>query len=268
MNLNLSSICTAVESIAGEAASLIRNERSKLQSSEIEIKGLNDLVTYIDKSSEQFIVESLKDIVPNAGYITEENSIKPEKADYQWIIDPLDGTTNFVHGLQPYAVSIALMYRSTTLLGVVYEITGSECYSAIKSKGAFMNSKRIKVSSTSNIKNSLYVTGFPVSNFSRNKEYFRLMDYLIQNSHGVRRLGSAAADLAFVACGRLDAFYEYDLKPWDVAGGAIIVEEAGGRVGDFSGLPNHIFGKEIIASNSLIFSDLQNIIADFMQHKK
>jgi len=266
--MNASKICDEVEAIAKEAASFIRSERLKLKASNIEIKGLNDLVTYVDKTSEQYIVNALIPLIPDAAFITEENSVKPRQSDFQWIIDPLDGTTNFIHGLNPYAVSIGLMYRNKLILGVVYEVTGSECFSAVRGKGAFLNKNKITVSASSSIKTSLFVTGFPVSVFHRNKEYYLLMDYLIQNSHGIRRLGSAASDLAYVACGRIDAFYEYELKPWDVAGGSIIVEEAGGVVSDFSGKGNYIFGKEIIASNNLICSDLQKIISKYMTSKK
>jgi len=263
--MNLNKICNEVTAIASDAGNFIKNERLQFRSADVEIKGLNDLVSYVDRNAEQIIISGLKPLIPHSGFIAEENSIDCEEADYQWVIDPLDGTTNFVHGLKPYAVSIGLLFKGSPVLGVIYEIGDDECYSAVKGMGAVMNKKDIHVSGCSSLSESLIITGFPVNEFGRNAEYYQLMDYLIKNTHGVRRLGSAAADLAYVSCGRCDAFYEYNLKPWDVAAGAIIVQEAGGMLGDFSGSPNYVFGKEIVAANNLVFNNLLRIISKYMQ---
>lgn len=253
---------------AKQAGEFIRENLNKVNRSDIEIKGKNDLVSYVDKTSEKMIIESLKEITPNAGYIAEESQFKEQvSSEYNWIIDPLDGTTNYLHGLSPYSVSIALMHKSEIIVGVVYEVSNNECFYAAKGKGAFLNGEKIFCSKNSQLADSLFVTGFPVSRFHRNKESYELMDYIIKNTHGIRRLGSAAADLAYVACGRIDCFYEYDLKSWDVAAGSLIVQEAGGKVSDFNGGENYIFGKEIIATNSLIFVKTIDIVNKFMCDK-
>ncbi len=262
--MNLTGLVKEIEAIACDAGSLLLDERTKLTRSHIEHKGLNDLVTYIDRKSEQLIVNALKPLVPDAGFIVEEQSVLQRKADYQWIIDPLDGTTNYIHGLQPYTISIGLYHRNTALAGVVYDPVSRECFSASKDSGAYLNRERIQVSLSPSVADSLFVTGFPVNEFSRNEAGFQLMDYIIRNTHGIRRLGSAAADLAYVACGRIDAFYEYNLKPWDVAAGALIIAEAGGRISDFSGSSSFVFGKEIVASNNLIFNEFLTILQRFM----
>ncbi|MDD2199075.1 MAG: inositol monophosphatase family protein [Bacteroidales bacterium] len=266
--MNFDSILSQTIDAAKQAGSFIRSEINKFSKSDIEIKGKNDLVSYVDKTSEKMIIASLIDVIPNAGFIAEEshNSIN-ESLEYKWIIDPLDGTTNYLHGLSPYSVSIALMHHNEVILGVVYEVSNDECFYATKAKGSFLNGEKITCSTNSKISESLFVTGFPVSRFYRNKESFELLDYIIKNSHGIRRLGSAAADLAYVACGRFDCFYEYDLKSWDVAAGSLIVTEAGGKVSDFNGEDNYVFGKEIVAANSLIFVKTLQIIEKFMRSK-
>ncbi|NLA25286.1 MAG: inositol monophosphatase [Bacteroidales bacterium] len=259
--MNLTKISKEAIAIAKDAASFIKSERSFFRQSDIEVKGLNDLVSYVDRTSEYMIVNGLKSLIPSAGFIVEEKTIAQQKSEFQWVIDPLDGTTNFIHGLMPYAVSIGLLYKDEPVLGVICEVGNMECFSAIKGKGAFLNKEPIQVSAIKNISESLIITGFPVNEFSKNEVSYKLMDYFIKNTHGIRRLGSAAADLAYIACGRSEAFYEYDLKPWDVAAGAIIVKEAGGMVSDFKAKDNFIFGKEIVATNFNIYDEFIEIIS-------
>ncbi|MBK9283905.1 MAG: inositol monophosphatase [Sphingobacteriaceae bacterium] len=232
----------------------ILNERNEnFRQEDIEIKGLNDLVSYVDKGAESKIVKELNDHFP-AGFIVEENSIS-SRQDYNWIVDPLDGTTNFIHGIPCYAVSIALEFKGEIILGVVYEINKDECFYATKDGGSFLNSIQIRVSENINLKNSLIATGFPIFNFSRMESYLKSLKYFMENTHGIRRMGSAAVDLCYVACGRFDGFYEYNLNAWDVAAGALIVKEAGGIVSDFKAGNNWLFDKEIIASNDIIYSE-------------
>lgn len=247
---------------AKKAGAFIKQEREKFQYSKVEIKGLNDLVSYVDKTAEEIIVKELAIIFPEAGFIVEENTLSGKK-DYNWIVDPLDGTTNFIHGIPCYAVSIALEHKGEILAGVVYEVSRDECFYAEKGKGAFLNGLAIKVSERASLSESLIATGFPIYNFSRIDSYLSTLKHFMQHTHGVRRIGAAAADLCYLACGRVDAFFEYNLNPWDVAAGALIVKEAGGKVYDFSGEDNWLFGKEISCCNYLLNEEFNLIIRNF-----
>jgi myo-inositol-1(or 4)-monophosphatase len=166
-----------------------------------------------------------------------------------WVIDPLDGTTNFIHGLPCFSISIGLLLKNVPILGVVYEINLDECFYSWQGAPAYLNGKEIHVSDRSHLRDSLLATGFPYHDYSRLEKYLALFNWCLKNTHGVRRLGSAAVDLVYVACGRFDAFFEYGLKPWDVVGGAFIVKQAGGVVTDFQGKDNFIYGGELVASN-------------------
>lgn len=259
--MNLSDITHKVVDLAKEVGDFIRTERKTFSYSKVEIKGLNDLVSYVDKTSEQKLVEKLALIFPEAGFIVEENT-KSGTKDYNWIVDPLDGTTNFIHGIPCYAISIALEYKSEIIVGVVYEVAQNECFYAYKNGGAYLNGNKISVSESSKLSDSLIATGFPIHNFSRLDGYINTLTYLMRNTHGLRRIGAAAADLCYLACGRVDAFFEYNLNAWDVAAGAIIVKEAGGSINDFKKSNNWLFGREIIASNSLLQNTMQEIILE------
>lgn len=222
---------------------------------QVEVKGKHDFVTQMDKYSERLLVEGLSTILPEAGYIAEEGTRTDRGEKYNWIIDPIDGTTNFIHGVPPHAISIALMEDQRIVVGVIYELCGRELFVSSLGGGAFLNGQQIHVSSTPKVADSLVSTGFPYSNYERMQQYMQLFMHLTHNSAGLRRHGSAATDLAYVAAGRFDAFFEYDLKPYDVAAGVLLVTEAGGRVADFTGGDNYIFGREIVASNALIFDE-------------
>lgn len=250
--------------IALEAGEFLRNENRKLTSADIEIKSFNNLVTYVDRKSEEMIVDRLSKILPGSGFIAEENS-DLNKAEFNWIIDPLDGTTNYIHGVPMYCVSIALMQHNRILAGVIYEVSLNECFYTCEGAPSFRNKETIRVSKTADVSGSLFATGFPYHDYGRMDDYLDIFRHMMLHSRGVRRLGSAAADLAYVAAGRFDGFYEYGLSPWDVAAGVLIVQNAGGRVSDFSGGTNYIFGKEIIATNNHIHSEFQNL---FSQWKK
>jgi len=257
--MNLKQITQEVNRIARETGTFIRQEREKFTLSDVEIKGLNSLVSYVDKEAEKRIVKELRTLVPDAAIIGEEDDYK-DQGEYTWIIDPLDGTTNFVHGIPTCAVSIALMKSNEHQMGTVYEVSLDECFYAWKGGGAWLNDHPIHVSRQSEFSKSLIATGFPYYDFRYIQQYLDLLSELMKHTHGLRRLGSAATDLAYVACGRFEGFYEYGLSPWDVAAGAIIVREAGGTVSDFSDGEDFVFGKEIIADNSHIHQPLQQLI--------
>jgi len=255
-------ILTQVILIAKTAGAFIRQERENFSYSKVEIKGLNDLVSYVDKTTEEIIVKELSSIFNEAGFIVEENT-RSEKKEYNWIVDPLDGTTNFIHGIPCYAVSIALEHHGEIILGVVYEVSRDECFYAQKDKGAFLDGRAIEVSPRKDLSESLIATGFPIYNFERMDNYLAALKFFMQRTHGLRRIGAAAADLCYLACGRFDAFFEYNLKPWDVAAGALIVKEAGGTVSDFSGGNNWLFGKEMCCTNGLLEKEFTKIIQGF-----
>jgi myo-inositol-1(or 4)-monophosphatase len=255
----LNSILPLVISTAKKAGSFIREERKTFSSDKIEIKGLNDLVSYVDKKSEEIIVKDLQAAFSEAGYIVEENT-RSEKKEYNWIVDPLDGTTNFIHNIPCYAVSIALEHNGEIILGVVYEVSRDECFYAISGGGAFLNEKPISVSENKTLKDCLIATGFPIYNFERIDPYLKTLEHLMRNTHGIRRIGAAAADLCYLACGRVDAFFEYNLNSWDIAAGALIVKEAGGKLSDFNTGNNWLFGKELIAGNSKVFEPFASVI--------
>ncbi|RLD59345.1 MAG: inositol monophosphatase [Bacteroidetes bacterium] len=262
--MDLEILTQQTREIAVTVGDFIREQKNNISPTIIEKKGIHDFVTYVDKTAEKKIVEGLSKILPESGFITEEKTSTKKGAIYNWIIDPLDGTTNYIHGLSPFAVSIALMEKNEIILGVVYEINLDECFYAYKGSKAFLNEKEINVTKTEKVDNSLIATGFPYYDYDKMEAFMQTLEFFMKNSHGLRRLGSAATDLVYVACGRFDAFYEYSLHAWDVAAGAFIVKQAGGKVCDFNGKNNYLFGKEIIASNSLIHNEFLSIIKDYM----
>ncbi|PKP48752.1 MAG: inositol monophosphatase [Bacteroidetes bacterium HGW-Bacteroidetes-1] len=249
--MNLEKITLEVTTLCRLVGTFIKEQSEKVQSSDIKVKGLHDLVSYVDKEAERRLIERLRELLPSSGFIAEESGTYTSK-NLNWIIDPLDGTTNFLHKIPIFSISIALQENNETILGVVYEINLDECFYAWKGSPAYLNGKIIHVSTTDHLQQSLIATGFPYNDFSRMNPYLLLFDDLLRNTRGVRRLGSAAADLAYVACGRFDTFYEYSLHPWDVAGGAFIVQQAGGIVSRFNGDDDFVFGKEIVASNAVL----------------
>jgi myo-inositol-1(or 4)-monophosphatase len=265
MDLNLQSLCQAVCDLSRETGRFIIEERQKFGTEKIEVKGKNDFVSYVDKTSEKMIIAGLETLLPESGFIAEEGTSVKKGEKYNWIIDPLDGTTNFIHGIPCFAISIALMRDEELVMGVIYEINFDEMFYAWEGSDAFLNDKKINVSGITKLSDSLLATGFPYYDYGRMEAYLRLLQHFMQNTHGLRRLGSAATDLAYVACGRFEGFYEYGLQPWDVAAGAFIVERAGGKVSDFKGGKNFIFGKELAAGNSEVFPEF---LLGIQQHFK
>jgi len=262
---NLQTLCQEVCALSKEVGIFIKSERNKFSSDKIEIKGKNDLVSYVDKTSEKLIVEKLSQLLPESGFIAEEGTSSKKGEQYNWVIDPLDGTTNFIHGIPCYAISIALMRNNELVMGVVYEINFDECFYAWEGSKAYLNGNEIHVSATSKLADSLLATGFPYYDYNRMDEYMEVFKHFMKNTHGLRRLGSAATDLAYVACGRFEGFYEYSLQPWDVAAGAFIVQQAGGKVTDFKGEENYIFGREIVAGNAACFDEFLDVVKHYFK---
>ncbi len=258
--MNYKELCFSVQEIAREAGSFIRTEGDKVTTEDIEFKDTTSLVTYVDKTAEANIVAALRKLIPEAGYVTEEGTAGSNNEKFTWVIDPLDGTTNFLHGIAPHSVSIGLLEDGIPVLGVVYEVKQDEMFYAWKDSPAFLNGKEIRVSPTKDLQNALIGTGFPYYDFDRVDNYIAAMKELMQKSRGLRRFGSAAVDLSYVAAGRFNAFYEHALHAWDVAAGAFIVQQAGGKVTDFNGGQNWLFGGEIVAAADNIFDDFYGIV--------
>ena len=230
----------------------------------IEEKSLNQLVSYVDIESENMLVEGLREITPTASFITEENTVVNLSRPLQWIIDPLDGTTNFMFHHQQYAISIALQQDNKTVLGCVYVPYMNEIYMAHPG-GAFINGDPLYMEERYPLTNTLIATGFPYYDFNELDEYLEILKILMRKTKGLRRMGSAAIDLAYTAEGKFNAFFELNLKPWDVAAGAYIVERAGGMVIDFDGGDNYLFGRSIIAGNKHVVPELHDIISKCMK---
>jgi len=245
--------------IVRRAGAMVRAHHGKLSSGQIEHKGMHDFVTEIDKKVEKFLVDALSELLPGSGFLTEEKTAEQQQADYVWIIDPIDGTTNFIHGLYPVAVSVALQYKGETVLGMVYEPGLDELFYADET-GAYLNGETISVSREPSLDNALIATGFPYKNYDKLEGYMRSFRYLMFHTAGIRRLGSAAADLVYVACGRMDGFYEYGLSPWDVAAGAFIVRQAGGQVTGFAPDADWLYGGEILATNGKIHDEFMEVL--------
>jgi myo-inositol-1(or 4)-monophosphatase len=250
--MELSKICQSANQLAERTGRFIRQELGRVGSRQIEEKTLNSLVSYVDKEAETQLVEGLSQLVPGSVFLTEEDTVSNEEGKLRWIIDPLDGTTNFLYQLPVFSISLALEREGEIVLGIVYEVNRQECFYAWKEGGAFLNGEPIQVSRRPTLAESLLATDFPYYSYERTQAYLTVLGQLMQKTRGVRQLGSAAVDLAYVACGRFDGFFEYSLQPWDVAGGALIVQEAGGTITDFSGGNNWLHGKEIVAANGKI----------------
>jgi len=262
---SLQDIINQVITVAKEAGAFIKRERDTFNSDQIEYKGLNDMVSYVDKGAEEMIVAGLEKILPEAGFITEEKTKNKIADRYNWIIDPLDGTTNFIHGLPVFSVSIALKEYDELVGGVVYEINLDECFYAWKGAPAYLNGKEIKVSKNPTIGDSLIATGFPYYDFTKQPQYIELFTYLMKNCHGLRRLGSAAVDLAYTACGRFDAYYEYNLNAWDAAAGVVIVRQAGGDVVNFTGGDEVLDSRELLATNGKVTTEMLEAIDKYFR---
>ena len=259
--MNLPSITSAVEAIAKEAGAFLRTQQSTFSRERVSLKSLNALVSDVDENTERLIVERLSVLLPEAGFLTEEETTTQNlEKEWVWIIDPLDGTTNFVHGLPIYSVSIALKHKEDLVVGVVYEVGMDECFSAYSGGGARLNGQSIQVTETDTLKDSLLATGFPYYDFEHLDGFQNTLATFYTSTRGLRRIGTAAVDLAYTACGRFDGYFEYGLSPWDVAAGIVLVREAGGIISDFSGGPEAIASKSIVATNKRLYPSVFNVV--------
>ncbi|MFD2571992.1 inositol monophosphatase family protein [Spirosoma soli] len=246
---DLATLAHEIGMIATSAGAFLLQERTQFQREAIEYKGLNNLVSYVDKETEKQLVERLSELLPEAGFITEEGTTGQEAdpSALNWIIDPLDGTANFIHGLPVFSVSIGLAQGSTPIAGVVYDPNRDESFLAWQGGGAYCNGIPMQVSPATQLNESLIATGFPYYSFDQMQKYLQILESLMQQTHGLRRMGSAAIDLAYVAAGRFEAFYEYNLNSWDMAAGVLLVKEAGGLVTDFDGGDEFLFRGDVVA---------------------
>ncbi len=254
---------------ARRAGRIINRASVDLEQVKVTRKQTNDFVTEVDHASEEAIIDTLLTAYPDHAILAEESGHRPGKgtatamheAEHVWVIDPLDGTTNFIHGFPQYAVSIALMQRGIVTQAVVYDPTRDELFTASKGRGAFLNDRRIRVSRRTKVEESLIGTGFPYRQLDQLDDYLQLFRLVTEKSAAVRRPGAAALDLAYVACGRYDAFFEFGLAPWDVAAGSLLITEAGGLVGNFSGDADYLFSEQVLAGAPKVFSSLLALVA-------
>ncbi|MCK6406809.1 MAG: inositol monophosphatase [Rhodocyclaceae bacterium] len=246
---------------ARRAGQIINRASLDVDLLKVTAKRQSDFVTEVDKAAEAAIIEVLREAYPNYGILAEESGATAGKqADYQWIIDPLDGTTNFIHGLPQYAVSIALAHNGQLVQAVVFDPERNELFTASKGRGAFLNERRIRVSKRTRLDEALIGTGFPYRCFDHVDTYLALFKELTQKTAGLRRPGAASLDLSWVACGRLDGFWEFGLSPWDMAAGALIITEAGGLVSDLAGESAYLESGNLVAGSPKIFSPLLQVV--------
>lgn len=260
--MNLEKTTREASWLALQAGAFIREHSHKVREIEVEEKERNSLVSYVDKTAERMLVDGLSKLIPGCGQITEEDTKDIKDREWTWIIDPLDGTTNFLWGVPVFSVSVGLMHHDKMVMGIVYEVNRDELFVAHQGGKAYRNNRVITVSNRQGLKNGLLATGFPYIDYSGIQAYMGTLQHLMEHSRGVRRLGSAAVDLAYVACGRYEGFFEYGLNPWDVAAGIVIIQQAGGKITDFSGGDNYLFGKEIIATNNHIHDELHRVLSN------
>jgi myo-inositol-1(or 4)-monophosphatase len=258
-------INTAVKA-ARRAAAIINRASIDIDQLRVTHKSHNDFVTEVDQAAERAIIDVLTQAYPDHAVLAEESGASANLHDDNenvWIIDPLDGTTNFIHGFPQYAVSIALQQRGQITQAVIYDPTRNELFTATKGAGAFLNDKRIRVAKRDKLAEALIGTGFPYSDLSKLDQYLKMFKVMTEKTAGLRRPGAAALDLAYVAAGRLDGFFEKNLKPWDMAAGALLVTEAGGIVANFSGEADYLYKGDVIAGSPKIFSQMLNTLSDF-----
>ncbi|MFO1252410.1 inositol monophosphatase family protein [Inhella sp.] len=251
---------------AARAAGAIINRASlDLDIIKVGAKAYNDFVTEVDHAAEAVIIKTLLEAYPQHAILAEESGKEHgnQKSDYQWIIDPLDGTTNFIHGLPIYAVSIALAHRGQVQQAVVYDPTRNDLFHASKGRGAYLNDRRLRVSRRTRLSDSLVGTGFPFRRGDNFKRYLKLFEDVMQQTAGVRRPGAASLDLCYVAAGYYDAFFETGLSPWDVAAGSLIITEAGGLVGNFTGESDFLHQREVLAGTPKIYAQLVPLLQPY-----
>jgi myo-inositol-1(or 4)-monophosphatase len=246
---------------AREAGRIINRASQDVGALKIQSKTFNDFVSEVDRSAEQAIIDTIRDAYPDHGFLGEESGKSNSDADNIWIIDPLDGTTNFLHNFPQYCVSIALQQKGVLTQAVIYDPVRNDLFTATKGRGAFLNDKRIRVTNRTKLQASLISTGFPFRDFTHLDTYLAMLKDMIKNTTGIRRPGSAALDLAYVAAGFTDGFFEINLSTWDIAAGGLLVQEAGGMVGDFEGNESWLTTGNIVAANAKVFSQMLQVLS-------
>lgn len=248
---------------ARRAATVINRASTQLDLLSVQAKSPNDFVTEVDHAAEKAIIEILRDAFPGHGILAEESGESGPESEFNWIIDPLDGTTNFIHGFPQYAISIAQTKNGVLEHAVVYDPVSNELFTASRGSGAFLNDRRIRVSRRNRLNDALLGTGFPFRQFDNVDAYLAMFKELTQKTAGIRRPGAAALDLAYVAAGRLDGFWEMGLSPWDMAAGVLLIQEAGGLVSDLSGEGNFMTTGNVVAGSPKIFGQILPIIQSY-----
>ena len=252
---------TAVKA-ARKAGTIISRAARDVDLLKVESKRQNDFVTEVDRAAEAAIIAVLHEAYPNHSILAEESGAsKGSQGEFVWIIDPLDGTTNFIHGVPQFAVSIGLKHKGVMTQGVVFDPVKNELFTATRGAGAYLNDKRMRVGKRDRINDALIGTGFPFSKIDLLERYIAMFRKVTLNCAGIRRPGAAALDLAYVAAGRFDGFWEMGLAPWDMAAGALLVQEAGGLVGDFAGEGDYLESGEIVAGSPKVFAQLLALVA-------
>jgi len=246
---------------ARRAGAIINRASQDIGTLNIKSKNYNDFVSEVDVAAERVIIDTLKDAYPNHGFLGEESGSSENQSDFIWIIDPLDGTTNFLHNFPQYCVSIALQHKGEITQAVIYEPNRNDLYTATKGRGAFLNDKRIRVSKCDKLQQSLIGTGFPFRDFKHLDTYLAMFKSMLQKTSGIRRPGSAALDLAYVANGSLDAFWEIGLSSWDIAAGALLVQEAGGIISNLNGKEGWLESGNILAASPKIYDAMVETLA-------
>jgi myo-inositol-1(or 4)-monophosphatase len=244
---------------ARRAGGIINRAARDLDGLTVTAKRQNDFVTEVDRAAEAAVIETLHKAYPDHAILAEESGAAG-RSDYTWIIDPLDGTTNFIHGFPQYAVSIGLRHRGVITQGVVYDPGRNELFTASKGRGAFLNDRRLRVAKRPQLRDALIGTGFPFREIAHLDEYMRMLRVVMEGSVGVRRAGSAALDLAYVAAGRLDGFWELGLSAWDMAAGSLLITEAGGLVSDLDGEPNYLDAGHVVCGSPKVFAQLLQVL--------
>jgi myo-inositol-1(or 4)-monophosphatase len=265
MSLNLHPMVNVAVKAARAAGSIINRAALDIESVRVSQKNANDFVTEVDQAAEAAIIETLLTAYPGHGIWAEESGREhgAKDSEFVWIIDPLDGTTNFIHGLPIYCVSIALAVKGKVEQAVVYDPTRNDLFTATKGRGAFLNDRRLRVSKRTALKDALISTGFPYRQGDDFNEYLTLMGDVMQRTAGLRRPGAAALDLAYVAAGFTDGFFEKGLQPWDVAAGSLLVTEAGGLVGNFTGEADFLDQQECLAGNPRVYAQMVSIVGKY-----
>jgi myo-inositol-1(or 4)-monophosphatase len=250
---------TAVKA-ARKAGSIITRASSDIDRLTIRTKRKNDFVSEVDHAAEEAIISVLREAYPSHGILAEESGASDAEAEYVWVIDPLDGTTNFLHGFPQYCVSIGLLHKGAPTQAVVFDPNRNELFTATKGVGAYLNDRRIRVTKTDRLENALMGTGFPFREVGQLDDYMRMLKNMTTSCSGIRRPGAAALDLAWVAAGRMDGFWEIGLSPWDIAAGALLVREAGGLIGDLNGEEGYLDSGKVVASNAKIFASILQVL--------